>query len=134
MVTMQHFPREGHLYYIDRPGIMTCRSCLKQEALLKTDPSTRLSIANAIFTNQFVDIHTKFIETNKSYYDATVKPVDFDDPRTVGIINGWASDNTNGLIEQVIDQTDPMDLMCLLNAIYFKGIWSSEFDPKNTSP
>src|SRR5690554_932709 len=79
-----------------------------------------------IFTNQFVDIHTKFIETNKSYYDATVQPVEFGNAKTVDIINGWASDNTNGLIEKVIDQTNSMDLMYLLNAIYFKGIWSSE--------
>ncbi len=105
-----------------------------KEALLKTDPSTRISIANAIFTNKFVEVHTKFIETNKSYYDATVQPVEFGNAKTVDIINGWASDNTNGLIEKVIDQTNSMDLMYLLNAIYFKGIWSSEFDPKNTSP
>ena len=104
-----------------------------KEALLKTDPSTKLSIANAIFTNKHIEIKRDFINTNRSFYDATVKPVDFDDSRTVGIINGWASDNTNGLIEQVIDKTDPMDLMYLLNAIYFKGIWTTEFDPKETS-
>lgn len=104
-----------------------------KEALLKTDPSTKLSIANAIFTNKHIKIKPDFINTNASFYDATVKPVDFDDSRTVGIINGWASDNTNGLIEQVIDKTDPMDLMYLLNAIYFKGIWTTEFDPKETS-
>ncbi len=104
-----------------------------KEALLKTDPSTKLSIANAIFTNKHIEIKRDFINTNRSFYDATVKPVDFNDLRTVGIINGWASDNTNGLIEQVIDKTDPMDLMYLLNAIYFKGIWTTEFDPKETS-
>lgn len=104
-----------------------------KEALLKTDPSTKLSIANAIFTNQFIGIKSDFINTNQSFYDATVKPVDFSKTETAGIINRWASDNTNGLIEKVIDSTKPEDLMYLLNAIYFKGIWTSEFDKGNTS-
>ncbi len=104
-----------------------------KEALLKTDPSTKLSIANAIFTNQLVDIRKAFINTNQTYYDATVRKVNFSDPATVGIINGWASEHTNGLIKKVIDKTDPLDLMYLLNAIYFKGIWTTQFDKKNTS-
>ena len=48
-----------------------------KEALLKTDPSTKLSIANSIFTNKFVTIKPDFIKTNTDYYDATVQPVDF---------------------------------------------------------
>ncbi|MEA5126549.1 MAG: serpin family protein [Proteiniphilum sp.] len=103
-----------------------------KEALLKTDPSTKLSIANAIFTNQFIPIKSDFIATNQSFYGATVKPVDFTLPETVNVINNWASDNTNGLIKEVIKETKPNDLMYLLNAIYFKGIWTSEFDKKNT--
>lgn len=104
-----------------------------REALLKTDPSTKLSIANAIFTNQSVKIKPDFVNTNRSFYEATGEAVDFTRPETVGIINKWASDNTNGLIEKVIENTKPEDLMYLLNAIYFKGIWTSEFDKKNTS-
>ncbi|MDY9917963.1 MAG: serpin family protein [Proteiniphilum sp.] len=104
-----------------------------REALLKTDPSTKLSIANAIFTNQSIKIKPDFVNTNRSFYEATVEGVDFTRPETVGIINKWASDNTNGLIEKVIENTKPEDLMYLLNAIYFKGIWTSEFDKKNTS-
>ena len=103
-----------------------------KEALLKTDPSTKLSIANAIFTNQSINIKPDFIHTNQSFYDATVKVVDFGHPATVNVINKWASDNTNGLIEEVIGGTRPEDLMYLLNAIYFKGIWTSEFEKKNT--
>lgn len=104
-----------------------------KEALLKTDPSTKLSIANAIFTNKSVTIKPAFINTNTDYYDATVQAVDFSDLKTVNTINKWASDNTNGLIEEVLDKTDPQALMYLLNAIYFKGIWTSKFDVKNTS-
>ena len=104
-----------------------------KEALLKTDPSTKLSIANSIWTNQFIPIKPSFIKTNQDFYDATIEGVDFGNSATVGRINKWASDNTNGLIEKVLDKTKPEDLMYLLNAIYFKGIWTSEFDPKNTS-
>lgn len=104
-----------------------------KEALLKTDPTTKLSIANAIFTNQSVVINPDFIHTNETWYDATIQPVDFSLPSTTGIINQWASDYTNGLIKKVIDSTDTLDLMYLLNAIYFKGIWTSEFDPLLTA-
>lgn len=104
-----------------------------KEALLKTDPTTKLSIANAIFANRQVAIHSDFINTNQSYYDATVQPVDFSDAATAGIINKWASDQTQGLIKKVIDRTNALDLMYLLNALYFKGIWTTEFDAKNTS-
>jgi serine protease inhibitor len=104
-----------------------------KEALLKTDPSTKLSIANAIFTDQFVEIHKAFIKTNQSYFDATIRQVNFGDPATVDIINGWASEHTDGLIKEVIEETSPLDLMYLLNAIYFKGIWTTQFDKKNTS-
>lgn len=104
-----------------------------KEALLKTDSSTKLSIANAIFTNKLVTIRPDFIKTNTDFYNATVQPVDFSLTTTKDIINKWASDNTNGLIKAVIDKTNPYDLMYLLNAIYFKGIWTTQFEKKNTA-
>ncbi len=104
-----------------------------REALLKTDPSTRLAIANSIWTNQNIKIKDQFIELNSEYFNSTVESVDFQNVNTVNRINKWAADNTNSLIDHVMDETDPMALMYLLNAIYFKGIWASEFDRKNTT-
>ncbi len=104
-----------------------------KSAFENTDPSTKLSIANSIWTNQNVKILPMFISLNKTYYNATVEAVDFGSPNTVGRINKWAADNTNGLIESVIEKTNPLDLMFLLNALYFKGVWVSEFEAKNTS-
>ncbi len=104
-----------------------------KDAFQKTDPTTKLSIANSIWTNQNVKILPDFITLNKTYYNATVESVDFANSATVGRINKWAADNTNGLIENVIEETKPADLMYLLNALYFKGIWTSEFAVKNTS-
>ena len=103
-----------------------------REALLATDPSTKLSIANSIWTNKHIVIKPAFIATNRDYFHSTVEAIDFADPATVGRINQWASDNTRELIDHVLDETDPMALMYLLNAIYFKGIWTSQFDKKQT--
>ena len=123
------------LLWSDFPDNEAINSYYKKlnEALLKTDPSTRLSIANAIFTNQSVTINPDFINTNQTWYDATVQRVDFSNSATTAVINQWASDHTNGLIKKVIDKTNYNDLMYLLNAIYFKGIWTKEFDVKNTT-
>ena len=104
-----------------------------KDAFVKTDPSTQLSIANSIWTNKNIEILSDFISLNQSYYNATVEAVDFANPATVGKINQWAANNTNGLIKEVIENTNPNDLMYLLNALYFKGIWTSEFEVKNTS-
>ena len=103
-----------------------------KDALLTTDPSTKLSIANSIWTNQNIIIKDEFLNTNKEYFNSSVESVNFSDSRTSGRINEWASNNTNGLIKKVIDKTDPNDLMYLLNAIYFKGVWASEFKKSNT--
>lgn len=104
-----------------------------REALLKTDPSTKLAIANSIWTNKNVVIDSDFIKVNQDYFNSVVKSVDFADSKTVNELNQWAAENTNNLIDHVIDETDPMALMYLMNAIYFKGIWTSEFDAKNTT-
>jgi len=104
-----------------------------RESLLKTDPSTKLSIANSIWTNKNVKINNEFITVNTKFFNSAVESLDFSNNNAVDRINKWAADNTNDLIDHVLLKTDPMDLMYLLNAIYFKGKWSSQFDVKNTS-
>jgi len=37
------------------------------------------------------------------------------------------SENTRGKIKSIINKIDPMDIMFLVNAVYFKGVWASQF-------
>ena len=104
-----------------------------KETFEKTDPSTQLAIANSIWTNKNIKILPDFLSLNKDYFNATVEAVDFSDTKTAQRINQWAKDNTNGLIPKVLDKTNSDALMYLLNALCFKGTWTSEFDAKNTS-
>ena len=46
------------------------------------------------------------------------------------VINKWASDHTEQMIEKVLNQNsfNPNAVSYLLNAIYFKGSWTKKFD------
>lgn len=100
--------------------------------LLNTDSETDISIANSIWTNKNIPVRGSFKRTNRRHFDAELREADFSLPATASLINQWASDNTKGLINNVIDRTNGDDLIYLLNAIYFKGTWSTSFDKANT--
>jgi serpin B len=50
----------------------------------------------------------------------------------VDAVNRWASDNTNGLITNVIQEFDPLTVAAIANAIYFSDRWSWEFNASQT--
>ena len=100
--------------------------------LTSLDYAVQFEIANAIWYRQGLSVEAAFVERNQRWYQAPVRALDFASPRAVGAINDWASAHTKGRIPQVIDRIDPEMMMFLLNAIYFKGTWSAEFDPKET--
>jgi len=48
-------------------------------------------------------------------------------------MNDWVKQKTKGKIERIIERLNPLDVMVLLNAIYFKGKWASQFKKENTA-
>lgn len=102
------------------------------EALKSLDEKVLLEIANAIFYRDDFSVEPEFIAVNKSYYDAEVTPLDFNSPGSLDIINNWVADKTNDKITKILDEITPDQVMFLLNAIYFKGIWAKEFNNKST--
>ncbi len=102
------------------------------EALKSLDPKVLLEIANAIFYRDGFTVENEFVSINKNYYDAEVSALDFGSPEALNTINGWVADKTHDKIDQIIDNISRDHVMFLLNAIYFKGIWKSEFETKDT--
>ena len=102
-------------------------------ALVNADDDVLLTIANAIFYEQNFSVLQSFIDTNITYLDASVHPLDFMNPESSEYINQWVSEKTNGLIPKMIEGRIPADaVMYLINALYFKGIWKYQFDEANT--
>jgi serpin B len=96
-----------------------------REALLKTDPMVKLAIANSIWSRKGFPVKPDFYNINREWYNAEVRELDFSAANAPDIINQWCSDNTNGLIDKMIDEI-PNDLMMyLINALYFKGEWAN---------
>jgi serine protease inhibitor len=99
------------------------------------DTNVILTTANALWYRQGAAVKQGFIEANQKFFSATVKALDFGNPRVAeAIINQWASEQTHGRIAGIANgMIDPVytDLI-LANAIYFKGRWLDPFDVKLT--
>ena len=103
------------------------------ELLTGLDRDVRFDIANAIWANEGIPFHQTFFDAVADAFDARTESSDFADPATLEAINGWASEKTDRLIPKILDQLDPDLVMILLNAIYFDGAWTTQFDPDDTS-
>lgn len=103
------------------------------DMLVSADPDVILDIANAIYYEESFTVEQDFVNTNQTYYDAEVNSLDFSDPASLDVINGWVANNTNNKITKILNQLNPDDIMVLLNAIYFKGTWKYEFEDSLTT-
>ncbi len=98
------------------------------ELLTRLDPKVAFQIANSIWYREGFTFEEAFLRTNQTYFDAVVQALNFDDPAAKDVINRWVRDNTNGKIQEIVDRIDPEMVMFLINAIYFNGTWTFEFD------
>ncbi|MBP7029114.1 MAG: serpin family protein [Bacteroidales bacterium] len=101
--------------------------------LLVIDPKVKLALANAIFYRQGFTVKPPFLSTMKDDFNAEIAGLDFSLPSALTTINKWASDNTNGKIPEVLNEISPEAVMFIMNALYFKGDWSYQFDKDLTS-
>lgn len=101
-------------------------------ALPALDPKVKLDIANSIWYKEGFQMAPSFLKTNETFYQATARALNFDDPAATKIINDWVDKKTNGKIPTIVDEIDQDMRMYLINAIYFKGSWSKPFKEERT--
>jgi serpin B len=92
-----------------------------------------LKIANAIFVSKELTLQDNFAQTFMDFYRGASIKVNFTSDDAVAAINKWASDNTEGLIDNVVTDFDPKTVVAIANAIYFSDRWGWEFEPKKTA-
>lgn len=108
-------------------------SAALEATLENADPQVQLKLANSLWGRSGFSFQPDFLQQNQTFYGAEITELDFNDPAAPDQINAWVAQNTEGKITKIIDQIDPQQVLFLINAVYFKGNWTTQFDPSNTS-
>jgi serpin B len=97
-----------------------------------------LNIANGLWAQQDHSFLPEFLKIATRDYAAKVEQVDFHTgaESTRKDINDWVSGKTADRIQNLIPPgaLDSMTRLVLVNAIYFKGQWATQFKAGNTRP
>ena len=103
--------------------------------MLDPDPKVDLTIANSLWVHLGAHpVASTFVNTDQNYYGAEIgdlagAPAD---------VNAWVDTQTNGLISSILPTQAQVDyskiVAILVNVIYFKGQWASEFPLAQTAP
>lgn len=96
-----------------------------------------LAVANAVWPNIGYPLQEAFVETLRTAYEAEVSELDLGSVEGAQTIDDWVKGHTRGRIEKMSDALrlpDPAVVTVLMNAVYFKGSWTSQFDPDLTQP
>ena len=91
---------------------------------------SKLNIANSIWFREGFEVEQVFLQSNANYFDASIFRAAFDN-QTVRDINDWVSQNTDGLIDRIMDNIDEANVMYLINAIVFDGEWLTSYEARN---
>jgi serpin B len=103
--------------------------------LTNLDPTVVMEIGNSVWLRTGFEPEAEYIDNVETHFDARVSTLDFSDPAAADTINDWVSDATNGRIDGIVDPPiDPLTVAFLINAIYFQGDWTLQFDPADTGP
>lgn len=94
-----------------------------------------MKIANSLFVQNGFHINDEFLQMMRKYLNAEVNHVDFSQNVAVAnYINKWVENYTNSLLKDLVSSRDfdAITHLVLINAVYFKGNWKSQFRPENT--
>jgi serpin B len=101
-------------------------------ALIELDLAVTFAGGNSLWVDEVLPVLPAFRGVLSDSFGAESFNVDFSSPATVDLINGWGNAHTNGLIPRFIEEVSEGTVLMLLNALYFKGLWSVPFAESST--
>ncbi|HJD23592.1 MAG TPA: serpin family protein [Firmicutes bacterium] len=98
------------------------------QSLSSAEPA-KLHLANSIWLRDDPELTVQetFLQTNADYYGASVFRSPFDE-QTVRDMNQWAKQNTDGMIDAMINEIEETEMVFLANALTFDAEWETVYD------
>ncbi|HEX7603024.1 MAG TPA: serpin family protein [Polyangiaceae bacterium] len=103
-------------------------------ALSSAPPGPVLRVANRFYADKTLVVEPGYLTLTHDAYAAPLELVDFKTEDARLAINGWVERQTNDKIKDLIPPKtlDDSTKLVLVNAVYFKGSWSTPFKPSET--
>ncbi|MBR6472362.1 MAG: serpin family protein [Firmicutes bacterium] len=98
--------------------------------LIKTTSGDALNIANSVWyrnDGSGLKVEDGFLSKMALLYRAKAYSAAFDDS-TAADMNNWVKDNTDGMIDKIVDSLNKDDQMMLINATCFEGQWFQDYE------
>ena len=105
----------------------TIDNCIKNN-------SKAMSCANFMYSDSKFEVLSQFKQLIEKYFSANIKELDFENQKqlSLDVINDDIKSATNGKINKLLEDIDDNTVVILANALYFKGLWKSQFAKENT--
>lgn len=96
------------------------------------DIGVEVNIANSLWVDKGFKVKDGALSLIKEKYSAQAQTLDFKNKESVATINNWVNEKTKQKIPTIIDSIAPESKMFLINAVYFKGDWTTKFEKNST--
>ena len=99
---------------------------------LTSENDSKIRMANSIWfrDDPRLTIENSFLQTNVNYYDSQIYKAPFNNS-TLQDINSWVKDNTDSMVDEILNEIKDEHIMYLLNAIAFDSKWDQQYEDKS---
>ena len=102
------------------------------DLLLDLDPAVEVGIANSAWSRQDFPFLPSYFDAITTHFDAEVRELDFSNPASKDVMNQWVRDKTKNRIKSIVEEIRPLDILFLINTVYFNGKWTTQFKKSET--
>lgn len=89
-------------------------------------------MSNYFAMNKRFTINPDYIKAITGVYNAQVGSLDFGTSGATQQINDWIKQQSNGEFDNIVKQTQPNEIIYLINYLKFKALWANPFDKNVT--
>ena len=105
---------------------------LLYQAVYSDEKTCRVYPVNSLWMRQGVDFYDSFTDNAARAFYASCYTMDFGAPGAGRTISRWIGEQTRGLLQPEVT-LQPLDIMVLLNTVYFKANWVDAFKKSATA-